>query len=247
MSREGAKDRAVAIATARELLRRREVASLATLRRDDGGPNASLVLLAVDHDLSPLLLLSELAEHTRNIAADDRVCLLLDGTPGLESRLSGPRLSVHARARVGEAARHRARFLARHPDAAGYADFADFAFYRLVVERAHLVAGFGRINSIEAGELLVPAALEAPLVEAEGAIVAHMNEDHGHAIDLCAERLLGLVGEGWSMTGCDSAGCDLRRGGEVARLTFEAEARDAEEARRQLVRLTRQARNSAMN
>ena len=78
---------------ARRLLRQCEVASLATLAREGGGPYASLALLAVDHDASPILLLSHLAEHTRNIVRDDRVSLLLDATGGLESRLAGARRS----------------------------------------------------------------------------------------------------------------------------------------------------------
>ncbi len=242
-AQDPAKD--VAIDEARALLRATDIATLGTLRREDGGPNVSLVLLAVDHDLSPILLISSLAEHTKNIAADPRVSLLIDGTPGLESRLAGTRLTLHGVAARASEPRHRDRFLARHPEAAGYADFADFAFYRLAVSGAHLVAGFGRIDSLPAEALSSPGALDMPLVAVETDIVAHMNEDHGDAVDLCAVKLLGREGGGWVMTGCDSAGCDLRRGGEVARLVFAPEVADAEGARRQLVRLTRRAQESA--
>ncbi len=234
-----------AISQARDLLRGLDAAMLGTLRRVDAGPNVSLVLVAVDHDLSPILLISTLAEHTRNIDVDDRVSLLFDGTAGLESRLTGARLTVQGRAVRSDEARHRARFLARHPEAAGYADFADFAFYRVDVEAAHQVAGFGRIDALGAVALMRPDALAQPLVAAEADIVAHMNDDHGDAIELCATRLLGHASGGWVMTGCDSAGCDLRRGGTVARLPFDAEVSDGDGARRQLVRLTRRARESA--
>ncbi len=138
---------------ARRLLRAAESASLATIERDAGGPYASLVLVAADQDGSPILLLSDLAEHSRNLAADDRASLLFDGTAGLEDRLTGPRLTVLGRAIASDAPSHRARFLARHPGAAQYADFGDFRFYRVAVERAHLVAGFGRIHAIAAADL----------------------------------------------------------------------------------------------
>ena len=141
---------------ARRLLRTVESASLATIERDGGGPYASLVLVAADEDGSPILLLSDLAEHSRNLAADDRASLMIDGTAGLEDRLTGPRLTLLGRAIASDAPRHRAGFLARHPGAAQYADFGDFRFYRVAVERAHLVAGFGRVHAISADDLLCP-------------------------------------------------------------------------------------------
>ena len=231
-------------ALARRLIRGCEIAALASVGAEDGAPYASLALLACDHDASPLLLLSGLAEHSRNIAADSRVSLLADGTGGLESRLAGPRLSLQGRAERTDLARHCARFLARHPDSAVYADFADFAFHRVVVERAHLVAGFGRIERIDAARLLQPDALAAPLVQAEAGIVRHMNEDHADAIALYARALAGRAGDGWTMTGCDSEGFDLRAGGEVCRIAFTRRVTDAEGARDELVRLVGQARQS---
>lgn len=123
-----------------------------------GWPYASLVLLATDAKGMPLLLLSDLAEHTKNLRDDPRVSLLIDHTKGHEDRLAAARLTLLGRASViadeAERADARARFLARHPSAATYADFKDFRFYRVTLDRAHLVAGFGRIRWIEAGALL---------------------------------------------------------------------------------------------
>ncbi len=82
-------------ADARALMRVADTATLATAGRDPAGwPHASLVLVALDHDASPILLLSDLAEHSKNAAGDDRVSLLFDGTAGLAERLTGPRLGV---------------------------------------------------------------------------------------------------------------------------------------------------------
>jgi hypothetical protein len=200
--------------------------------------------VAVDHDLAPLLLLSTLAEHSKAIAANPAISLLFDGTAGLAQPLTGPRLTVLGRAQRTRDAQARRRFLARHPDAAMYADFGDFHVYRLDLVRAHLVAGFGRITWVEAADLVgepPPAALMA----AEPDIVTHMNEDHADALQLCANILLGRDGQDWRMTGIDAAGCDLRRAGEVARLPFPAPVHDAEAARAALVALVKQARRSA--
>lgn len=227
-------------------MRAADRAALSTLQGDAGGwPYPSLVMAALDYDATPLLLLSTLADHTRNIQADARVGLLFDGTGDLDQPLAGARVSVLGRAVADDRPRSRARFLARHPGAAMYADFADFAIHRVVVERAHLVAGFGRVHWIEAADLLLSGA-PGGLDEHEDAVVRHMNEDHADAVQLYATVLLGLSdqdesGRGWAMTGLDPEGCDLRRGGEVARLDFDRPVHDAEEARVELVRLARRA------
>jgi len=178
----------------RDLVRGLDRAALATALPVQSGawPYASLVLVAVDHDLSPILLLSDLAEHTKAIAADGRVSLLFDGTQGLEQPLAGPRVTLVGRAERTADERLGRRFLARHPDAGMYAGFKDFNFYRIVVERAHLVAGFGKIRWLSAAELAVP--VPAGLAESEDGIVRHMNEDHADAVQLYAGKLLGLAG-----------------------------------------------------
>jgi heme iron utilization protein len=229
-------------------MRAADRATLATVMRGDqpdaAGPYASLVLVALDHDASPLLLISTLADHTRNLAGDARVSLLFDGTAGLDEPLTGPRVSVQGTAQRTDDPRHRARFLARHPGAAMYAGFKDFAFYRVAVSRAHLVAGFGRIHWVAGTDLLLDVAGSAALAEREPGIVEHMNDDHADAVQLYATRLLGRSGEGWTMTGVDPEGADLRRAGEIARLPFGRLAQDSEQARGELVRLVKHARQA---
>ncbi len=204
-------------------------------------PYVSLVLVAVDHDLSPLLLMSDLAEHSKAIAADPRVSLLFDGTAGLEQPLTGARVSMLGRVAETRDERLKRRFLARHPDAEMYAGFKDFRFYRVVPERVHLVAGFGKIRWIGADRLLTVPPLPE-LAESEEGIVRHMNEDHSDALQLYAGKLLGLSGSGWTMTGIDAEGIDLRQAGQVARLPFDVPLTAAGEARKSLVSLVARAR-----
>jgi putative heme iron utilization protein len=230
--------------TVRDLLRRLDRASLASALPDREGapwPYASLVLVAVDHDLAPILLLSNLAEHAKAIAADGRVSLLFDGTAGLDQPLTGPRVTLLGRAAKTGDERLKRRFLVHHPDAEMYAGFGDFNFYRVAPERAHLVAGFGRIRWLAAADLL-PGPPAMALAESESGIVAHMNADHADAIQLYAGRLLGLPAGEWRMTGIDAEGLDLRHAGRVARLSFDAPIGDAAEARKVLVALVTKAR-----
>ena len=232
----------------RRLIRSLDRASLATRLVETGEPYASLILMASDHAGQPLLLLSDLADHTKNLKKDPRASLLIDGTGGLDNPLTGARASLQgAIAPVPNAARATlmARFIARHPSANLYAGFTDFTLYRMVPARAHLVAGFGQIHWIDALDGLIFDNSEAAALEgAEADIVTHMNDDHSDAIALYANRLLGRAGAGWRMTGVDPEGCDLRRGGESARLSFDRPVFDADEARAALVDLVEKARRS---
>lgn len=228
---------------ARRLMRALPCATLATALAADGWPYASLVLVACRHNASPLLLLSELAVHTRNIAADARVSLLFDGTEGRGDRLGGARLTVLGTAKPSGAPDDRERFLARHASAAAYAEFGDFGLYHVEVARAHLVAGFGRIAWIDPADLLLSGDCAA-LRAREAEIVAHMNGEHADALALCATRLLGRPAGAWRMTGCDPEGCDLALEGMHARLDFDRPVAGADEARAELAALLAGARAS---
>jgi putative heme iron utilization protein len=238
MSATGSIDNPAAFA--RRLLRGQPRAALATSLR--GAPYASLVLVTADLDASPLLLLSNLAQHSSNIAFDPRVSLLLDATADYPDPLTGPRLTVIGRAEAIDDPLPRARFIAHHPTSALYAGFADFRLYRVTVQRGHLVAGFGRIYWVERRDLL-SAGDAGALAAAEPEILRHMNEDHGEAIANYAQHLLGRTGADWQMTGIDPEGIDLRwRGGETARLDFAAPVLTPAEARAALVELAEKAR-----
>jgi len=238
-----ADDRAERAAAARRLIRTRTQAALGTSL--DGRPYVSLVMTACDLDASPLLLLSDLAQHTKNLWTDPCVSLLFEDTEGHLDPLTGPRISLLGHAERCDDAQAAARFAARHLASAAYAGFADFRLYRVVIERGHLVAGFGRIAWIEADALRFGADASA-LAVAEAEIVAHMNVDHSEALQLYAEHLLHRQGDGWLMTGIDPEGVDLRRptetGDETARLDFAEPVLTPGAARRALVAYTAKAR-----
>jgi heme iron utilization protein len=223
----------------RRLLRRQQRGTLATSMH--GTPYASLVVIAADLDASPLLLLSDLAQHSRNIAFDPRVSLLIDGTAGYRDPLTGPRLTVIGQARAVTDQQRLARFTAHHATSTVYSGFADFRLYRVAVERGHLVAGFGRIHWIESRDLLFTADVAA-LAAAEPEILRHMNEHHADAVADYARDLLGRVGVDWRMTGVDPEGADLQSDGETARLDFAAPVLTPAAARAALVELTQNAR-----
>ena len=232
-----------AASLARHLIRSQPTATLSTIAADGGWPYGSLVLVATNMAGQPILLISTLAQHTKNLAADGRASLLFDGTVGLAERLTGARVTVLGKAvRCEDDASIRARFLSRHPSAAGYVDFGDFAFWRLEVERAHQVAGFGRINWIEKPDLLPDFGDLSELSAAEADVVGHMNADHSDAVALYANVLCHRPGVGWRLTGVDAEGADLARLGDHCRLGFDKRVSSAETARVELVRKVKQAR-----
>jgi putative heme iron utilization protein len=228
-------------ATARHLVRRRGHAALGTSLA--GRPFVSLVATACDSDATPMLLLSDLAQHTQNLIADPAVSLLFEDIAGHADPLAGPRLTLLGRAERCDDPRAAARFAARHPTSASYSGFADFHLYRVLVERGHLVAGFGRIAWIEAAELRFGDDAST-LAAAEPEIVGHMNNDHAEAIELYARHLLRRQTTGWQMTGIDPEGLDLRCGGETARLDFGTPVLSPAAARRRLVDLAQSARKA---
>jgi putative heme iron utilization protein len=234
---------------ARRLVRATDRATLASALPAEEGPwpYASLVLVAADYDASPLLLISALAEHTKNLGPEPRASLLFDGTQGLDDPLTGARVTVLGALRPDDDPVRLRRFLSRHPSASLYAGFKDFRLYRLQITRAHLVAGFGRIHWIDAAALLGPPADISWLREHEPSILEHMNGDHAATIDLYAQQLLGLAGTGWRVTGVDREGADLRRGGAVARLDFPAPAGSLDAVRQSFVALAQSAKRGAMS
>ncbi|MDH3580582.1 MAG: DUF2470 domain-containing protein [Hyphomicrobiales bacterium] len=234
--------RAGAAAEARSLVRQGLKASLATLDHKTGDPVASLVTVATEANGFPLILISTLANHTRNLIADPRGSLLFDGTGGSGDPLEGARISVSGRFAKAEPPRTRDRFLARHPSAAAYEGFADFDFYRLQIEGAHFVGGFGRILDFAADELTIDISDAAALIEAESEIVDHMNTDHADATELYATRLLNGPPGPWRFAGCDPEGCDLVLGELALRLAFPGRVTSPQAVRKCLVALANEAR-----
>jgi heme iron utilization protein len=211
-----------ALGEAKRLLRSIRAGALATLA-PDGFPFASLVNVATDVDGSPVLLMSSLSAHTRHLEAEPRASILLTQT-GKGDPLAHPRLTVTGRAeRVTEEARRaalRARFLARHPKSALYADFGDFSFWRLDIARAHLNGGFARAASFEGVAMRTDLAGAEEFVAIEASAIEHMNADHSDAARLYATKLCGEPDGRWKVTGIDPDGVDLACGDLSARVAF---------------------------
>ena len=225
---------------ARALLRRHNFGVLSTHSIDmPGYPFGSVTPYAVDHAGQPVILISSIAQHTKNIDGDARVSLTVLDANAREQQAAS-RLTVLADAtRVeGPSAAARALYLSHFPDAAGYFDFHDFSLFTLEVRRARFIGGFGKIHWVEAADL----KLANPLAASEVEILEHMNADHRPALEAYCRAFLGLEPEAVTMSGIDAEGFDLLVDGVHARVTLDAPIATPEEARMALVALVRRAR-----
>ena len=232
---------------ARSLLRRSRQGALATLMAGSGDPYCSLVNVASHSDGSPILLISRLALHTKNILGDSRVSLMLDeraeGDP-----LAGSRIMLAGQAqeaRSDDLPVLRRRYLNAHPSAEAFVDFKDFSFFGIRPSGAHLVAGFGRIVDLGPELFLTDASDAGALLEAEQGAIDHMNADHRDAMNLYATKLLGAEPADWRCTGCDPDGIDMQAGAKTLRLEFPRRIVTPAALRQMLKELADQARAAA--
>lgn len=221
---------------ARILLRSAKSGALAAIEPGSGGfPFVSRVLIGIDIDGAPVILVSRLSTHTQALMADRRASLL-SGEPGRGDPLAHPRLTLQCEAEeipreTVAHARIRERFLRRHPKSRLYADFADFGFFRLNPLRANLNGGFGRAYVLTADDLVIASPAAAALAEMELSAIDHMNTDHADAVNHYAKVHCGAPDGDWKIVGIDAAGLDLSDGEALKRLEFETPIRDTAELR----------------
>lgn len=229
---------------ARTLVAAGNAGSLATLTAA-GDPWASLVAYGVLADGAPVLCLSRLAEHGRNLADDPRASLMVAAPPTEADPLTTGRVTLAGRARPSSDAAARSALLDGVPGAGVYVDFGDFTTWVLDVERVRWVGGYGRMSSADASEYA--AAEPDPVGPAAGGAVAHLNDDHADAL-LDMARALGGYPDATAAacTGADRYGLDLildtPRGRAPARVGFAETIGEPGGLRAATVELARRAR-----
>jgi putative heme iron utilization protein len=232
---------------ARTLVAQISTGTLCTLAIEPAGyPYGSFVTVAFE-DGNPIFLISGLAEHTKNLEQDHRASLLV-AEGGCADPLANGRVTMvgpctRIEEKVGNA---RAAFLAAHPSSAYYADFCDFAFWKLHVESVRYIGGYGRMSWISKAEWQI--AEPDPLGPSAAATIAHMNADHADAIVLyCKAFSKSTEITSASMTGIDRYGFEMsaktKEGPRPVRLAFAKPISTPEEARAALIAMLKDARS----
>lgn len=207
--------------------------------RLEGYPFGSVAPFVLDHNGQPLILISTIAEHTRNIQADFRVSLIAFD-PSSTDMQANARLTLIGDARLAEKDDAlRARYLRYFPQAEGYFDMHDFLFHRIALKQARYIGGFGKIHWIPGEELRAPAN---QLATQETGILDHMNADHVENLRAYCRHVHGQEVTDAVMIGIDTQGFDIRADGKLLRFSFAAPVLDAQQARVALVTLAKESR-----
>ncbi len=220
---------------ARKLLRAARVGTLASMA--DGQPFASLVTPACAPDLSLLLLLSDLSEHTRHLRSEPRCSVLVAGAAEAANPQTAPRVTITGLAEKLTEPALKVRYLAVHPYAAPYAEFGDFALWRIKPAGGLYVGGFARAARLRAADLTPDPAAVAAIEAAGRSIIEHCNADHADALAVIA----GAPGD-WLMVTVDVDGCDLSQRERVIRVHWSTPVAEPDGVRRELIRMARAAR-----
>ena len=232
---------------ARTLVAQISTGTLCTLALEpEGYPYGSFVTVAFDNG-NPIFLISGLAEHTKNLERDPRASLLVAEGGSADPLANGRVTILGPCTRVeGDCGSARAAFFAAHPNSSYYADFRDFAFWKLHVDHVRYIGGYGRMSWISEADWR--AAEPDPLGPSAAEIIAHMNADHADAMVLyCKAFSRATEITSASMTGVDRYGFDMSamtpNGPRPVRLAFRKPVSTPEEVRAALISLVTDARS----
>jgi len=201
----------------------------------DGYPFGSVVPYCLDRSGNLIILISQIAQHTKNILANPKVSLITI-EQGVDDVQIGGRLTwiadvVSLRDEESEAAAD--RYYRYFPQSRDFHKVHDFDFYRLELVRARYIAGFGKIHWIDPENILLENTFSS---DQEQRMIDHMNHDHISAMKTYCDRAKVETGEGDpQITGIDSEGFHLRVNEKIVRFDFNEPANTAEEVRARLV------------
>lgn len=225
---------------ARKMLRSHRYGALSThSKKFDGYPFGSITPYLTDHDGSLIILISGLAEHTKNILHNPRVSLIThdqhDAQIQTQGRITllGDAEAIESRDEIG------ARFLRYFPETESYFQMHDFAFYRIRPIAIRYIGGFGKIHWVDTSRYVVPSY---PLIAQESDVIEHMNADHLETMRQYCLHLHQRAVLDVAMLGIDCDGFDMRADGEIVRIDFATPIHDAQQARAALVDLARAAK-----
>jgi len=228
---------------ARMMLRAHRYGVLSTLsKKFDGYPFGSIAPYLVDHDGSMIILISALAEHTKNILSNPRVSIITHDQRNPHIQTQG-RVTV-----VGDAELEQnrdgvgTRYLRYFPEAEPYFTMHDFSFYRIRPIAIRYIGGFGRINWLDVPSYMVESC---SLSGSEAEMIAHMNKDHQEALRNCCRHFYQFEAMDVAMLGIDLDGFDVRADDRVLRFGFEQPVLDAQQARKVLVKMAKTAKHSS--
>lgn len=218
---------------ARQLLRAHRYGALSTLSvKFDGHPFGSITPYLADHDGSLLILISTLAEHTKNIRNDPRVSLITHNQDDPHIQTQGRVTVVGTAQIIADKETTGERYLRYFPEAQTYFDMHDFSFYRIAPIAIRYIGGFGNIHWVKPEDYSVPPY---PLIEQEREVIARINTDHKDTLLRCCKHFHQCETTDAEMTGIDCDGFDVRTADRVLRFNFSEPVPDEQQAQTAVV------------
>jgi len=214
---------------ARKILRGVRSGSLATKDRETGTPYVSFCAMGHDFEGRPLFLFSDLADHTQNLMKDGNASFLCEQASHLSNPQAGPRITLVGTIAKTSEADVASLFLQAHPSSRMYANFEDFNFYSLNVEKVHYVGGFGRAVWLNWSEYMGESRTSLEFFKIQKDLLETIKRDFGSFARICATKLLKQGGEDWHVLRVDADGLDLKLGAKVMRYPFEKPLKKASE------------------
>jgi len=208
------------------MLRAHRYGALSTLsKKFDGHPFGSITPYLVDHDGSLLILISGLAEHTKNILGDSRVSLITHDQYNPHIQTQGRVTLVGNATFDPDRERCGIRYLSYFPEAQTYFDMPDFNFFRIVPFSIRYIGGFGDIHWVKADNYRLPSY---PLISKESALLDEFDAAQRSAL----ARSVGVAdAKEVTLIGVDCDGFDLRADDRVYRSDFAEVVLDVSQAR----------------
>lgn len=197
-----------------------------------GYPFGSVTPYCTDRMCRPIIYISHIAQHTKNIVADSRVSLTVIEKSASEDVQAQGRVTCVANAKeiTNGVDDVRERYFRYFPSARQYERTHGFAFFQLELVRVRFIGGFGQIFWLEPAEFMTANPFSQM---EETRIVEHMNKDHAQALS----RYVG--GGPAEMAGIDAEGFDVLKAGKKLRIPFASPVTNMEEARKALVEMAK--------
>ena len=230
--------------TARRLLRSVDSGILSTMSRElPGYPFGSVTPYFLTHTGQVVIYVSTIAQHTKNMKADQRVCLtVMDRGVGNSQALGRATVVGDATIVSGDDAEQAERYFRLFPEAVNYGQTHDFYFFGITPLRVRYIGGFGKIYWVESNDWSSPV----PEWSAdESGIVDHMNKDHGDALKSIVRHTSSQTAEAVQMLAVDMEGFHVRADDTVLYIPFESPCLAKDSVRTAMVNLTKRSREES--
>tara|TARA_R110002111_G_scaffold10681_2_gene34039 strand:+ start:1536 stop:2246 length:711 start_codon:yes stop_codon:yes gene_type:complete len=202
-----------------------------------GYPFGSITPYCLNQEGQAVILISTIAQHTRNIIADNKVSLIAFDDQADDSQAAGRVTYIGNAIEMTDEAMAD-RYYRFYPNSRHFHKTHDFNFYTIELVRARYIGGFGEIYWVEIGDFLKQNPFS---FSEETAMVEHMNSDHQTAMNHYCDLFNIAFSQDTlpSLAGVDSEGFYLRVAGQIHRIQFDHSVSNTMEVRQALVDLAR--------